>query len=190
MSWRLGLLLFVLVLVGVYDRLTGYLGSLWLGWWLAAFLVALMMFYYAVLMRRAFIQIRPGSFRWQGPITGYNISYGRVRSVASSKMEQHYSKSQLNRREWSILKPIYYNTCLFIELSRYPRRLKRRRLWFLRIFYGRDRMGMLCHVEDWMALSRELDTARAMREDAQSSAHIDHRLTLVGRILAEDIDFE
>ena len=88
MRWRLALLLIVLLLVGVYDQFTGYLGSLWLGWWLAVVMVLALYFYYAILMSRASIEIRPGSLRWQGPVMGYNISYGRIYSVASGKMEQ------------------------------------------------------------------------------------------------------
>jgi hypothetical protein len=190
MRWRLALLLIVLLLVGVYDQFTGYLGSLWFGWWLAIFLVGTLYLYYAILMRRASIQVGKGSLRFQGPLAGYNISYGRIYTVVSSNMDQHYSKNQLSRTERAILKPLYYRSCLFIELSSYPRRLKRRRLWFPRIFFSPNRLGLICHVEDWMALSQEIDTARSLRENAQSQAHISNRKTLVGRILAEDIEFK
>jgi len=190
MRWRLGLLLLVLLLVGIYDQFTGYLGSLWPAWWAAILLVVAIFFYYAVLMRRASIQARPGTFRWQGPLVGYNISYGRIFSVASGNMEQHYSKDQLNRWERSVLKPFFHTTCVFIELNSYPPRLKRRRLWFPRIFFGPHRIGFICHVDDWMALSREIDTARGVRKEAQGQSHISRRQTLVGRILAEDIEFK
>jgi hypothetical protein len=185
----LALLLIVLLLVGVYDQFTGYLSSLWLGWWLATFLVGLLYFYYAILMRRASIQVRQGSFRLQGPLVGYNISVSRIYTVTSSKMEQHFSKDQLSRNEWSLLKPIFYTTCLFIELRSTPRRFARRRLWFPRILFGPHRMGLICYVEDWMALSQELEHARSLRQSAQQQAHISSRKTLVGRILAEDIEF-
>jgi len=190
MRWRLALLLIVLLLVGVYDQFTGYLGSLWFGWWLAIFLVGILYIYYAVLMKRASIQVRQGSFRFQGPLAGYNISVDRISTVTSSNMDQHYSPKQLSRSERAILKPLYYSACLFIELSSYPRRFKRRRLWFPRIFFSPNRMGLICHVEDWMALSQEIEQARSLRRRAQVQAHINNRKTLVGRILAEDIEFK
>jgi hypothetical protein len=190
MRWWLALLLIVLLLVGIYDQFTGYLSSLWLGWWLVTFLVGVLYFYYAILMRRVSIQVRQGSFRLQGPIVGYNISYARIYSVTSSKMELHYSKDQLSRKEWSLVEPLYFTTCLFIELRSTPRRFKRRRLWFPRIFFGPQRMGLICYVEDWMALSRQIDTARTLRQNAQGPAHIGNRQTLVGRILAENVEFK
>ena len=190
MRWRLALLLIVLLLVGIYDQFTGYLGSFWLGWWLAIFLVGLLYFYYAVLMRRSSIQVRQGAFRFQGPIVGYNINYGRITMAASGQMEQHYSKDQLGRSEWSIVKPLFYKTCLFIELGSTPRRFNRRRLWFPRIFFGPHRTGLICHVEDWMALSQQIEKARSLRDETQRHAHINNRRTLVGRILDEEIEFK
>lgn len=190
MRWRLVLLLIVLLLVGVYDQFTGYLGSLWWGWWLAILLVSVLYLYYAVLLRRASIQVRPGSFRFQGPLIGYTISYGRIYSVASGRMEQHYSKNQLGPNEWSILKPLYFTTSLFIELNSTPRHFNRRRLWFPRLFFGPARPGLICHVEDWMGLSQALDEARSQRKSALDQAHISNRKTLVGRILDEHIEFK
>ncbi len=190
MRWRLALLLIVLLLVAIYDHFTSYLGSLWWGWWLAILLVGMLYLYYAVLIRRAWIQVRPSSFRFQGPLVGYTISYGRIHSVASGRMEQHYSKNQLGTNEWSILKPLYFTTCLFIELNSTPRHFNRRRLWFPRMFFGPARPGLICHVEDWMGLSQELDKARSQRKSAQDQAHISNRKTLVGRILDEHIEFK
>ena len=163
MRWRLAPLFIVMLLVGIYDQFTSYLGPLWFGWWLAIFLVGLIYFYYAILMRRASIQVRQDSLRLQGPIIGFNISYVRINSVTSANMEQHYSKDQLSRNERSLLKPFYYQTCMFIDLSSYPRRFKRRRLYFPRILFGTQHTGLICHVEDWMGLSQEIEQARSQR---------------------------
>jgi hypothetical protein len=190
MRWRLVLLLIVLLLLGIYDQFTGYLGSFWLAWWLAIVLVAALYFYYAVLIPRASIQVGQGSLRLQGPLTGYNFSYGRIYSVASGNMEQHYSKKQLGPYEWSIIKPFYFSTCLFIEFNSTPRHFDRRRLWFPRLLFGSNRPGLICYVEDWMALSQEIDLARSKRRNALEQPHISNRKTLVGQILDENIEFK
>lgn len=180
----------ILLAVGLYDQFTGYLGQYWYWWWLAIALLVILWSYYSLLMPRAAIKVKAKTLRLQGPIWGYNISYGRVYAITASKMDQQYPFDQLKGSERAILKPFYHKTCVFIELTSYPRALKWRRLWFPRYLFGANRMGLICHVEDWMALSRDLESSRANRQEVQEQTHITSRQTLVGRILAEDLDFQ
>lgn len=184
---KLALLAILLLVIGIYDQFTEFLGDYWLAWWGAFLLVMALWVYYAIMMRRASIQVRDKFLRLQGPIIGYNISYGRIYSVTSGKMEQHFDYDEMRKKERAILKPYYHLTCLFIELKSYPRAFRWRRLWFPRILFGTNRNGVICHVEDWMALSRDIESARSHRH---ARLQKDQRnQTLAGSILADDVKF-
>lgn len=184
---KLTLLAMVILAIGLYDQFTEFLGDYWLAWWSSFLLIMVLWVYFVIMMRRASIQVRGKFLRLQGPIIGYNISYGRIHSVTSGKIEQHFKFDQLRKGERVIVKPYYNQTCLFIELTSYPRGFRWRGLWFPRILFGTARRGLICHVDDWMALSRDIESARTHRY-----ARRDHRLqdrTLAGQVLAKDIKF-
>lgn len=189
MRRRLGLLLIVMILVGVYDRTSGYLGRFWFGWWFAVFLLAAMFIFYLAFYRRAAIKVGKEKLLLQGAVTSYEIGFDEVASIASGTLDQHYNWKELTGYEKKILKKFYYQTCVFIQLRDYPDSFKSRRLWFPRILFSPTRPGFICHVDDWMGLSNQVDKARGRRQDDSDRAHISNRRTLVGRILAEELEF-
>ena len=188
MRWILFLLLIVMGAVGAYDWYSGFLGLSLTGWWAAIFLVLIVFFYYSLLMPRGYVQVQPDGLRIQGSLKGFTIGFDSIISVASSRMEQHFPRKTLTGYEWEILKPIYYRTCLFIELTSYPESL-RQRLWFPRVLFSKSRTGLILHVEDWMELSSTLGNTRTVKSETRGHAHMNNRRTLVGQILAEDIEF-
>lgn len=188
MRWLVFLLMVVMIMVGVYDQFSGFLGVSGVGWWAAIFLLAILFFYYILLMPRGYIQVRPEGLRVQGSLKGFTIGFDNIVSVASSRIEQHFPKRSLSGYEREIVKPIYYQTCLFIEITSYPESF-RRRLWFPRLLFSESRVGLICHVEDWMDLSRKIEQVRMRRGETRGHAHMNNRRTLVGQILAEDIEF-
>jgi hypothetical protein len=184
---KLTLLVLATLAVGLYDQYTEWLGDYWLAWWAAFLLIMILWVYYVVMMRRASIQVRDKFLRLQGPVIGYNFSYGRIHSVTSGKMEQHYHFDDLRKGERAIIKPYYSLTCLFIEFSSFPRSVRWRGLWFPRILFGTTRNGLICHVSDWMALSRDIESARSHRFARRDNRHRER--TLAGEVLAEDMKF-
>jgi|GEM_PF-4345445 hypothetical protein len=184
---RLTLLVIVMLAVGLYDQYTEWLGDYWLVWWAAFLVVMIVWVYFVVMMRRASIQVREKFLRLQGPVVGYNISYGRIHSVTSGKMEQHYQFDELRKGERATIKPYYGSTCIFIELSSFPRSIRWRGLWFPRILFSANRRGLICHVEDWMALSRDIESARSHRYARLDNRHPER--TLAGEVLAENVKF-
>lgn len=182
---KLALLALVIFGIGLYDQYTEFLGDYWFVWWAAFLLIMALWVYYAIMMRRASIQVRPNFLRLQGPITSSNISYGRIHSVTSGKMEQHYPAESLRKNERPIVMPIYDQTCLFIELSSYPPSFRWRSLWFPRVLYGKARKGLICHVEDWMALSRDIESARSHRYTRLEKVRNGDKGTLASQVLAE-----
>jgi hypothetical protein len=166
MRGKLLALALILVAAGLYDLMVDpFLGASWLYLWLIVALVFLLWFYYAFLVRRAAIQVRPDILRLQGPLRGVNLSYGRVHSVTTAHMAQHVHGSKLSGSERSLIEPYFNLTCLFIELNSYPKALKYRRFWFSKFVFSTSRPGLVCAVKDWMALSRDVEAARAARQE-------------------------
>lgn len=184
---KLTLLVLAVLAIGLYDQFTEFLGDYWLAWWAVFSLIMILWIYFVIMMRRASIQVRNKFLRLQGPVVGFNISYGRIHSVTSGKMEQHYEFEDLRKGERAIIKPYYGLTCLFIELSTLPRSFKLRGLFFPRILFGTARKGLICHIDDWMALSRDIESARSHRHAMRSRRQRER--TLAGRVLAKDIKF-
>jgi hypothetical protein len=187
--WKLVLLAVIMLALGIYDQFTEILGPNWVAIWLALGAVLILWLYYALLMPRAAIHVAPGHIRLQGPLYGRKVSFKRISSVSAGKLDQHYPYEMLSLNERPILKPIYQRTCAFVELNSYPKAFKRRRWWFPRTMFGTRKKGLLCYVDDWMALSQDLESVRARHLATNGDDSKRQRLTLVGRILAEDVEF-
>lgn len=191
---RRGMLLVLAVtvfVVAVYDQFNPLLrDDLWYVIWIVWLFVFALWFYYAVLMRRAAILVMPAHLRLQGPLYGANISYGRVHSATSARMAQHYRFNELKGGEQSLLKPLYQQTCLFIELKSYPPSFKRRQFWFPRFLFGSSRPGLICAVEDWMILSQDIEVARGHRQEKFSPRRGERGRSLAMKVIDQKIEFE
>jgi len=183
------LLLIILLAIGVYDQFAAVLGDNWYWLWMAAGFVLLLWFYYAILLRRGAIQVHPNYLKLQGALLGVKVSYGRFHSATSARLEQHYPYQSLTNREKDLLEPLYGQTCLFIELRSYPPRLKNWRFWFPRFLLGTNRPGIICVVDDWMALSRDIEAARVVWQQKHDKRGGGEARSLAARVLDEEIEF-
>ena len=125
-------------------------------------LVYLVILAYTYLARRmAWVQCRPDHLRIQTPLYPLVISYGRIKGVRPNTFYKVYSpnKQKAARQRW--LEPYWGKTALVVELSKYPYSKMWLRLWFSPYLLATDATGFVFLVEDWMALSRQLDTSRA-----------------------------
>jgi hypothetical protein len=179
----------IVLAIGVYDQFTAVLGDSWYLVWVVFGVLVLIWFYYAVLMRRGAILVHPNYIKLQGALVGVKISYGRFHSSTSARLEQHYPYSSLNGREQDLLEPLYPQTCVFIELKSYPPRLKHRRFWFPPFLFGTNRPGLICVVDDWMALNRDIEAARSVWQQKYDRRGESDTRSLAAQILDEDIDF-
>ncbi|MFQ5399206.1 MAG: hypothetical protein ACE5E7_06365 [Anaerolineae bacterium] len=176
----------ILVALAGYDLYHPIFGDLWYVMWAVIGIVFILWVYYGVLMRRASVQIRPQYLVLKGPVYGMKISYGRVNSVISTHISRHYPLEELNGREQALVSQLYDRTCALVELRSYPKAFARRHLWFPRLLFGKSRPGLLLAVDNWMALSRDIEAARAAwRERADRRSRGDRR-SLAARILDYD----
>ena len=137
-------------------------------------LVSLVILAYAYLARRlAWVQCRPNHLRIQMPFCPLVVSYGRIKGVRPKAFAQVFDPAgeRAARRRW--LRPYWGRTVLMVELSKYPFSKMWLRLWFSPYLLSPDVTGFVFLVEDWMALSRQLDefrTAWMMRRTEQRRA--------------------
>jgi hypothetical protein len=190
MRWKLVLLAILMLVLGVFDIFTGVLGPNWFLLWLALAPVMIMWLYYALLMPRAAVHVTPEYIRLQGPLYGRRLSVKRIRTISPSTLAQHYAYQDLTLGERPILKPLLQRTCTFVELSSYPRAFKWRRWWFPRTLFGTRKTGLLCYVDDWMALSRDLESVRARHLSETSETGLRRKMTPAAYILSQDIEFD
>jgi hypothetical protein len=174
----------VLFLLGLYDLYVApFLGQYWFIWWLALFVVGLLWFYYAVLLRRAKLVVKPAHLLLQGPLVAVPISYGRVQSVIATQFTPHINLQTLRPAQRALVKELAGRPCGFVALNGYPKRLHKGHLWFPRLLFSDKQTGLLIVVQDWMQLSRDVDAAHQQwREQRGLKKKADNR-TLVGQIL-------
>ena len=139
--------------------------------------VALVVLAYIYLARRlAWVQCKPNHLRIQTPVYPLVVSYSRVKGTRPQPFSQVFDPAaeKKARRRW--LRPYWGKTTLVVDLSRYPVSRTWLRLWFTPYLLAPDASGFVFLVEDWMALSRQLDDFRsawrmrrkARRQDAQA----------------------
>ncbi len=180
------LLLFLMLLaIGIFDLFNPIMGDLWYLFWVVIGVIFFLWLYYAFIMPRASVQLRPKSLRLKGPLIAFNISYGRIHSVTSGQMGQHYPFDGLKNREQAVLEPLYNRTCIFIELSSYPGTFRWRHLWFPKFLFGTSRPGLVCVTKDWLALSRDVEAYRGERYERVHNADRVAQ-SLAAQILSED----
>ncbi len=118
----------------------------------------------------AYVQCFPTHLRIQTPLLRLAVSYERVYSVRPVTFRDMYPPS---RQRWSqrhFLEPLYSLTGVGVVLKTYPISERWLRLWLSEYMFLRDAHGFLFLVEDWMALSRQIDDFRDRWRDRKAQA--------------------
>lgn len=186
MRRKLLLLWLVLLAVAVYDWFQPTFGDYWFLLWLVIPIIIVLWVYYAFVVPRAWLIVTPQHLVLNVPFREVVIEYERIANVTSTQLAQHYSLKELSGRERALAKPFFKRTCALIEMQRFPADLRRRRLWFPRIFFSTGRPGLLLVVDDWIQLSRDVTSARdhwrAEHAPLRTDEDDDHR-SLAAKIL-------
>jgi hypothetical protein len=128
---------------------------------LAPAAVAVVLLAYTFLARRlAWVQCRPNHLRIQTPLYPLVVSYRRIRAVRPQTFSEVFAPAleKKARRRW--LRPYWGHTALVIDVLKFPVAEAWLRLWFSPYLLAPDTTGFVFLVEDWMALSRQLDDFR------------------------------
>lgn len=117
---------------------------------------------YSLLARRmAWVQCHSNHLRIRTPFYPLVVSYLRIRDVHPLTFGQVFdpAKEKPARRRW--LQPYWRKTAVIVELSDYPVGRGWLRLWLSRyLMKPSASAGFVLLVDDWMALSQQLDDFR------------------------------
>lgn len=106
---------------------------------------------------RGFVQARMGYIVIVTGILTLKISYRRVSSARPVDFGQLYSPAGMNWADKNFLQPYFGKTILAIITKGYPVSPRVLRLFFPKFFIHPKDTGFLLIIEDWMALSTEID---------------------------------
>jgi hypothetical protein len=179
--WLWGLLL----ILGWYDfNIRPIFGdTVWPFVWVALVASFVLWLYYGLLVRRAAVIIQPRVLLVRGPLHSLRISYGRITSITSTQLVGHHERKHYTGPERALLNDLGPQTCLHIELSSYPKSYKYRRFWYSRFLFSEVKPGLLLVVEDWMALSRQLEVARSRWHEENKARRRGDQRSLAARVL-------
>ena len=128
-------------------------------WVYMAALVVLLFSVFALLARRmGFVQAYADHLRLVTPFLRLKVSYRRVRSVHLAEFSQLFPPSQASWAEHRLLMPFYGQTAVLVELYEYPLSLGVLRFFMPEQMFHPQMTGLVLMVEDWMALSTEIDS--------------------------------
>jgi hypothetical protein len=91
------------------------------------------------------------------PLYRLVISYSRIRTVRPVKFAPE-------KRTWSqeqFLEPFLGRTVVMVDLNGYPVSEKWLRIWLNKFMFTPEATGLLFITQDWMALSRDIETHRS-----------------------------
>jgi hypothetical protein len=118
----------------------------------------LLLFIYSLIgPRLSYVQCRPTHLRVSTPLFRLAISYSRIHTARPVPFEPaHVSWSQE-----SLVHPFVGMTMLALDLNGYPVSLRWLRLLLNPLMLPDKFMGLQLLVEDWMALSRDIEVHRS-----------------------------
>jgi hypothetical protein len=119
-------------------------------------LCALLFLYTLVGPRLSYAQCFPSHLRVSTPLFRLAISYSRIRTVRPVQFAPH-------RLGWSqrrFVEPFLGMTAVAVDLKSYPLGERWLKLWLNPYLFASDSTGLLFHLKDWMAFSRDIETYR------------------------------
>jgi hypothetical protein len=160
--WQATLIL-GLVLAGLWWQLTSGGSPLiqtdQTAWVLVGAVVTVVFTLFALLTRNmAYVQPFYNHIRLVTPFLRMQISYKRVRGVHPANFTKLFPPQESGWAEEQFLAPFYGMTALTVELSSFPVPPFLLRLFLSRKMLLPQKPGFIFLVDDWMALSNEIDT--------------------------------
>ncbi len=128
-------------------------------WVYVAALVVLVIGLFALLTRRmGYVQAHANHLRLSTPFLRLNISYRRVRSVRVAEFSKLFPPAAAGWAEKRLLMPFFGQSAVVIELYDYPLSPRVLRFFLPDQMFHPQMTGLVLMVEDWMALSTEIDS--------------------------------
>lgn len=121
----------------------------------------LLLLYGLAARKMAYVQCFPTYLRVQTPVYPLVVSYRRILETRPMQVGKIFDlrRDRAARRSWP--RRYWAMTAVIVELRKFPVREGWLRLWFDRHLFLPDGTGLVLLVEDWMGLSRQLDSFQA-----------------------------
>jgi len=124
---------------------------------------------FAILARNmGYVQAYPDHLRVVTPFLLLKISYRRVINSHPNEFFRLFPPSQARWAEHRFLEPFYAQTAVLVEINQYPINPRLLGLFLLPQMFSPQSKALVFVVQDWMALSTEIDSALSTWKQAQS----------------------
>lgn len=115
---------------------------------------------YTFLARRAHVSGHKNNFVVHTPLYPVAFSYQRVEMVRPVEFKSIFPPENEKNARWRLYKNIWGKTVVVINVKGYPFPKWWLRLWFHPYLMHPREMALVLPVEDWMGLSRSLESLR------------------------------
>lgn len=105
-----------------------------------------------------YVQAGPDHLRVMTPFLRLKISYRRIRTTHPAEFSHLFPPSKSKWADRRLLEPFYGKTVLVVELGQFPISQSVLHLFLPRVMFSPQAKGLVLVVQDWMALSTELES--------------------------------
>jgi len=138
-----------------------FLDKRYAGLTLLVTLVGILLTTYNLLARRAAVRCHSKYFTVQTPIYPAAFSYRRVASIRPIEFNALFPAEKEKEARRQLYRGLWGKTAVAVDLKSYPVPLWWLRLWFSPYLLNPKDKGLLLLVDDWMALTRQLEIGRS-----------------------------
>ena len=123
---------------------------------------------YTLLAKRAHVSCHKNNFTIHTPLYPVTFSYRRINMIRSVEFRNIFPPENEKTARWRFYREIWGKTTIVITVSSYPMPLWWLKMWFHPYLLHPTESALILLVDDWMALSRSLETQRTnWRENRQ-----------------------
>lgn len=115
---------------------------------------------YTFLARRAHISCHKNNFVVHTPLYPVAFSYRRIEMIRPVEFRSIFPPEREKTARWRLYKDIWGKTVVVVTIEGYPVPLWWLRLWFHPYLLHPKESALVLPVDDWMGLSRSLETLR------------------------------
>lgn len=120
----------------------------------------ILLVFYTMLARRAAVICHPDHFTLRGPLYPVAFSYRRVEGIRPVEFNSVFPPQEEKGMRLRLYKGLWGRTAIIVDLKSYPLPLWWLRLWLSDYLFHPKERALVLVVEDWMALTRKMETHR------------------------------
>lgn len=123
---------------------------------------------YCWLLRRAALRCYQTHFVLCAPLYPLAFSYRRIKAVRPFEFSAIFPPLEEKHARWQLYRKLWGKTAVVIDLKGYPFPSWWLRLWFSHYLFHPQETALVLVVDDWMGLTRELETCRTAQRSLRS----------------------